>query len=163
MGHELTKGGVVGVDVRGEEFCEHVGLLAGCRSGGGDFTAGLLFDVFGAVAGSCFQAAGKGLFLCLKRLGKAVEEWIEGSVERKVVEDGKDQEEDHEDQRTWGFGDAEEADETNFSQVDSGQGLLECAWVEQALGVDLGVGDEEDVVSVGEVKESHADGREAQN
>jgi hypothetical protein len=116
-----------------------------------------------AVAGACFQTAGKGLFLCLERLGKAVEERIEGSVEREVVEDGEDQEDDHADQRTWGFGNAEEADETNFSQVDSGQGLLECAWVEQALGVDFGVRDEEDVVSVREVKECHADGRETKN
>jgi len=80
-----------------------------------------------------------------------------------VVEDGKDEEEDHEDQRTWGCRNGEQANETDLSEVDSCEQLLECSWVYQALGVDLGVGDEEDVVSVCEVEEGHADGCEAED
>ena len=40
---------------------------------------------------------------------------------------------------------------------------MEGARVDEAFGVDLGVGYEENIVSVGEVEEGHADGCEAQD
>lgn len=40
---------------------------------------------------------------------------------------------------------------------------MEGAGVDEAFGVDLGVGYEEDVVAVSEVKERHADGCEAED
>lgn len=40
-GHQAPHGGVVGVDVRAEEFGEHVGFLVGCRGDGEGSVGGL--------------------------------------------------------------------------------------------------------------------------
>jgi len=69
VGDELAEGGEVGVDVGGEELGEDVGLLDGCGGRGGDFAAVLLFDVLGAVAGSCFGGAEEAFLLCFEGAG----------------------------------------------------------------------------------------------
>ena len=83
VGDHLAERRVVGVDVRCEELGEHVGLLHGCR--GGYFAAGLLFDVLGAVARSCFGGGEEAFLLCFEGAGKAIEEWVEGGVEGEMV------------------------------------------------------------------------------
>lgn len=118
LGNELTESVVVGINVGSEELGEQVGLLD--RWGGsGDFAAGLLFDVLGTVAGSCFDGAEEAFLLGFKRAREAVEERVKSRVEGEVVEDGKDEEDDHADQGSWALGDAEESDEADFGEVDS--------------------------------------------
>jgi hypothetical protein len=80
-----------------------------------------------------------------------------------MVEDREDQEDDHEDDGSGCSGNTKESDETDFCDVDTGQKLLEGTRVDQALGIDVAVGDEEDVVSIRGIEQGHSDGCKAEN
>ena len=80
-----------------------------------------------------------------------------------MEEDGDDEGDDHDDHGADGDGDGEEADHADFREVDARDEVLEGAGVDQALGVDVGVGHEEDVVAVGEVEEGDAGGGETED
>ena len=69
-----------------------------------------------------------------------------------MVEQGEYQQNDHENQRTDGGIDREEANETDFGEVNTCKELLKSTGVYQPLGVNLAVGHKEYIVSVCEVE-----------
>jgi len=70
-----------------------------------------------------------------------------------MIEDCEDQKDNHEYQGSDSCSDSEESNQTDLGEVDTCEQLLQSSWINQALGVNLTVGDEEDVISVGEVEE----------
>ena len=80
-----------------------------------------------------------------------------------MVQDCEDEESNHEHDRSWGCGNSKESDETNLSNVDTSEKMLESTRVYQALGINVAVGDEENVVSVREVEQGHSDCRKAED
>lgn len=65
----------------------------------------------------------------------------------------EDEEDDCEDDRGNGCTDGEQTNHHNQPDITSSKNLLEGAWINETLGIDLGVCDEEDIISVGNVKE----------
>ncbi len=80
-----------------------------------------------------------------------------------MEESSEDQENDHQHHRTRGSGDREKPNEANLAQVDTSHKLLKGAWIYETLGIDLSISDEENVISVGEVEKTHADGSKSKN
>ena len=170
----MAERGIVGIDMRFEEFGDEVGFLSWCRG----FNDLVLLLVELAVFGFALSALGTiaivvtrlsrekashGLLFSLKSSGEVVHEGIEGSVEGDVIEDCKDEEDNHEDDGPNRCGDTEESDEAELGNVDTSEKVLESTGVYQALGIDVAVGDEENVVSVSGVEQGHSDGRESED
>lgn len=103
------------------------------------------------------------LLLDLERSWEAVEQWVQRAVHGEVEEDREDETDDGDDQRTDGGRQSKETDHANLGEVYASQDVLQGTWVDETLSVDLGVGDEEDVVTVGEVEEEDANGCEAED
>ena len=74
-----------------------------------------------------------------------------------MEERGADEVEEDDSKGTPCFGHGEETEEADDGEVDAGGGLLEGAWVDQALGVDVGVVDVEKIVAVGQIDQIEAD------
>ena len=80
-----------------------------------------------------------------------------------MEKDGEDKEDDHENDWSWGFMDTKETDEADDCQVDTCCGLLQRTRVYQAFGVDIGVVNEEEVVTIGEIDQIQTDCRETKD
>ena len=74
-----------------------------------------------------------------------------------MEERGADEVEEYDSKRTPGFGHGEETEEADDGEVDASGGLLEGAWVDQALGVNVRVVDVEEIVAVGQINQIEAD------
>jgi len=160
---EAAEGRVVSVPVRAEEPEDGVRLLLLLRLRS---SCQALLDAVGR--GLAALPAEQRLLLHLHVLGNVVDEWIHRLVQRHVVEDGENEEDDHQDQGTKGpvigsHSDGEQADETAFKEVAASRCLLQSTDVDHALRVDVSVRDVQQVVSVGEVEEIQANGRESEN
>lgn len=132
------------------------GVLGGGAGIGGELA---LFGVAAARAGvavGVFECE-QGLLFDFQRFGEVHQERLQSLVERHVEEGGADEVEDHEGEGTPCFGHGKETEQTYDGEVDAGGGLLEGAWVDQALGVDVGVVDVEEVVAIGQIDEIEAD------
>lgn len=70
---------------------------------------------------------------------------------------------DHQDQGADGGFDSEQSDETNDGEVDSSCCLLQCAWVDKTLGVDVGIEHIQHVVPISQVDQIKADGCKSQD
>lgn len=85
-----------------------------------------------------------------------------------MIQNGGEEEDNHEDERTIGNEVAldaggEEADQAELSDVDANGQLLKRLCVEGALGVDVSIEDVEEVVAHRQVNEDEADCCETQN
>lgn len=103
----------------------------------------------------------QGFFFHFEGFGEVHQEWFESLVERHVEKRGADKVEEYDSKGTPCFGYGEETEEADDGEVDAGGGLLEGAWVDQALGVDVGVVDVQEVVAVGQIDQIEADGCKA--
>ena len=68
-----------------------------------------------------------------------------------MKKDRCDQKDDHENERTRGLSDTEEADETKDGQVDTSRDLLQSTWIDQAFGVDLDIIDKKHIIPIGKI------------
>ena len=80
-----------------------------------------------------------------------------------MEESSEDQENDHENDRARGSGNREESNEANLAQIDTSHKLLKGAWIYETFGIDLSISDEEDVVLISKVEETHANGSKSKN
>ena len=80
-----------------------------------------------------------------------------------MEQDGADEANDGDDQWTDGDGDSEETNHADLCKVDAGRQVLEGTWVDETLGVNLGVCDEKDVVAVCQIEEENTDGCETED
>ena len=188
MRDELAEGVVVCVFVRAEEFDEEVGfgfVAGGSRRAVHDTLFGVCVGVsVGVCRGRGFcDAVGnwstvlwhvgrpsrllreEGLLFRLEILWQEVKERLDGLVERKVVDDGEDETDDHEDHRTnslrRGTGrDSKETDHADHQKIDTNERLLEGTRIHHALGINLHIGDVEHVVSIREVEQIQSDSGE---
>ena len=105
----------------------------------------------------------EGLLLRLERLRKVIEKWVQGAVHCEMEQDGADEANDGDDQRTDGDGDSEETNHADLCKVNTSRQVLEGTWVDETLSVNLGVGDEKDVVAVCKIEEENTDGCESED
>lgn len=113
MWNELAHSGVIAVDVGFEEFGEEAALGFGRGSEVGSGTVFLVVFFVrdgGATGYSSFQLVADGFFFCFEGFGESIQERIHGCVERYVVEDGENEEYDHEDHLGPCFTNGEEPD-----------------------------------------------------
>lgn len=80
-----------------------------------------------------------------------------------MEQDGEDEEDDHEDDRAGCCRDNEETSHANLCNVDTSHQVLEGTWVYETLGVNVGLGDEENVVPVCKVKERDTSSGKTEN
>ncbi len=75
----------------------------------------------------------------------------------------EDEIDDHQNQWPNRSFDTEKTDEADNSEVRTGRGLLQRSRVDKALGIDVGVENEEQVVPIGQVDQVKSDGSEAKD
>jgi len=80
-----------------------------------------------------------------------------------VIQNRENEVGDHEDQRTDGDIDGEQTDHAENREIDTGCCLLQRAGIHQPFGVNVGVVNEQKVVSVSKVNQVEADGGEAKD
>ena len=171
LGHQVAQSVVVSVDPGLEELDEEVALLldAGVGTAGhelGELGLAVLLGFFAVVdggdvglgVGTAGVAGLNQLLLDLETAGEARQKRAQRSVERDVVEEGEDEEHAHEDGGTRGFGHGEHAHHADLGQVDTEEEVLESSGVEQTTGINVGVGDEQNVVAVGQVEQTQGNG-----
>ena len=73
----------------------------------------------------------------------------------------KNEIDDHQDQGANGGLDSEQSYQTDDGEVDSSCCLLECAWVDETLGVDIGIEHIQHVVARSQVYQIKTDGCES--
>ena len=73
----------------------------------------------------------------------------------------KNEIDDHQDQGANGGLDSEQSNQTDDGEVDSSCCLLKCAWVDETLGVDIGVEHIQHVVARSQVYQINTDGCES--
>ena len=69
----------------------------------------------------------------------------------------------HQDQRADGGFDSKQSDQTDDGEVNSSRCLLQSAWVDETLGVDIGIVHIQHVVTVSQVDQIEADGCKSQD
>lgn len=149
-GHETAEGWIVRIDLRFEEFGDHVRLLVRCWCNCRDLAK------FFAIPVRDLKVSAERFFFSFERLGKRVKKWVEGLVEGEVVEDREDQESDHQTQWSDSSSNREKSDEANLGEIHTGEELLKGTWINEALGIDLAICNKEDIISVGEIEEPHS-------
>ena len=189
---DTTKGFVIGVNIRAQELCQHVGALVRSRSRE-SWVAFSIKGLLSTLLGS-FLCGGitvvsisdkKALLFRSDRLGKSLKVRCDSCVEADVVQRREDEGDDHENKRAKGATGihvhvgsrlavggclrrattchGEQANEADLSNVQTDKDLLQRARVHSSLGVDINVVDVEHVVAVGAVEEVEADSCEKQN
>lgn len=167
---EAAEGMVIGVEVRTQEFGDEIRFLVRC--GAEVFSCGIdargretvaFLHAIGSRGGAAIFGRKQGLLFRLEGLGEVFEKGFEGRVEGKVEEDDEDEEDNHEDDGARCGFDAEQADEADDGEVGAGGGLLQSARVDETLGVDAGVDDEQKIVAISEVDEVETNGRETED
>jgi hypothetical protein len=189
---DTTKGFVIGVNIRAQELCQHVGALVRSRSR--ESRVAFRIKRLLSTLLSSFLCRGitvvsvsdkKALLFRGDRLGESLKVRCDSCVEANVVQRREDEGDDHEDKRAKGAtgihvnvgsslavgrclrGAAtchcEETNEADLSNVKTNKDLLQCAGVHGSLGVDIHVVDVEHVVAVGAVEEVQADSCEEQD
>lgn len=103
-------------------------------------------------------------FLSLERLGQVLDERLECAIEGNMIERRENEEKDHHHEWTNGARGVEasgkETKQADLSDVETDKQVLQGTWVDGTAGVDTGVVDVKEVVSVGEVEEEDTDGGE---
>lgn len=168
VGDQFAKGCVVGVFVWLEEFDDWVGLgqdwFAGSGAVGktlfgiGDFSAGadLVVVMVSVTVGK------QVVLLGFQVLGQIVEQGRDGLVERKVVDDGKNAADDHQDHGAQGAfilgsSNGKETNHANDQEIATNGGVLQGARIHHALSIDVRVRHIEHVVSIREIEEIQAE------
>lgn len=147
--HFAAKGCVVAVEIGVEPFPH-------CLQSAG----------FLVLVDECFGLCLFGLEVLFLGVQGAREEgghWCQSFVERHVGDHGEDGENDHNHQGTDDSADGEEANHAYLSQVDPGDEVLQCPWIDKAFGVDFHVVHEQEVVPVCLVHQVEANKRKAQD
>lgn len=182
MGHKTAHSGVVCVLIWAEKLCKDARLLVGGRES--SVVQTLLHRVHLVRIVTVLNRAGRvtavglaqlaalqleeALLFSFQILGKIVDQGLQGTVQRQVVKDKEDKEDDLQDQRSNSHPvgtstNGEQTDEADNEEVASGCSLLQSPRINLALSVNFRVGDVEQVVSIGEVEQIETNGSETQD
>ena len=164
--------------MRKKEFGNEVGLLVRCR---GKFFAVIYvtvtsptfvrssveaFLIVHRIAVGVGVAVFKGkkrLFLGIERLWQIHEERVNGRIEGDMEENDEDEINDHQDQWADGCFDSKQSNQTDDGEVDSSCCLLESAWIDETLRVDIGIKHVQHVVTISQVDQVEANCCESQD